>query len=105
MSLERPVFVCREKNGWRLRVWVQPGAKKTELAGLHGEHLKIRVQAPAVDNKANKVLTAFVAHVLGLKNNQVELECGHGARQKSLLVLTEDEPDWSSLSSGAEGKL
>jgi hypothetical protein len=99
MAADRPEYVGPAKGGgWRVSVWVQPGAKRTELAGLHGGCLKIRLQAPAVDNKANNALTAFVAGVLGIKAPQVVIESGHGSRQKNLLVYTEEEPDWNAFS-------
>jgi uncharacterized protein (TIGR00251 family) len=44
---------------------VQPGAKRTEIAGLHGEALKIRLAAPPVEGKANAALRAFIAERLG----------------------------------------
>ena len=99
MGVDRPEYAGPVKGGgWRVSVWVQPGAKRTELAGLHGGYLKIRLQAPAVDNKANNALTAFVAGVLGIKAPQVAIESGHGSRQKNLLVYTEEEPDWNVFS-------
>lgn len=97
-TTDRPGFAGPAKGGWRLCVWVQPGAKKTELAGMHGDYLKIRLHAPAVDNKANNALTVFVAKVLGLKSQQVSIESGHGSRQKNLLLHTEEEPDWNVFS-------
>lgn len=101
MPGERPVYAGKAKQGWRLSVWVQPGAKKTELAGMHGEYLKIRLQAPAVDNKANTALTAFVAKTLGLRPGMVSLESGHASRRKNLLLQTEEEPDWNLIFSRA----
>jgi uncharacterized protein len=90
-----PVYVRKTGEGeWRMRVWVQPGAKRDELAGLHQEHLKIRLGAPAVDNKANQALIAFVAGLLGLKRGQVSLETGHTSRQKTLRVEAGAEPVW-----------
>lgn len=68
---------------------------------MHGNFVKIRLQAPAVDNKANNALTGFVAKILGIKAQQVTLESGHGSRQKTLLVYTEEEPDWKVLSGQA----
>ena len=65
---------------------------------MHVEYLKIRLHAPAVDNKANNALTVFVAKVLGLKSQQVSIESGHGSRQKNLLLYTEEEPDWNVFS-------
>ena len=44
-------------NGiWRLSIWAQPGAKEDEVAGLYQGCVKLRVKAPAVDNKANKAI-------------------------------------------------
>jgi Uncharacterized conserved protein len=90
-----PKFVRKAGNGeWRLEVWVQPGAKKNELAGLHDDRLKIRLSAPAVDNKANQALVLYVAGLLGLKRNQVSLTAGHTSRKKTLRILAEKEPIW-----------
>jgi len=90
-----PLFVRLAGSGdWRVMVWVQPGAKRNELAGLHAECLKIRLSAPAVDNKANTALVEYVAALLGLKRNQVSLESGHMSRRKTLRVLAQKEPIW-----------
>ena len=40
---------------------VQPGAKRTEVAGMHGERVKIRLAAPPVDGAANDELVRFLA--------------------------------------------
>lgn len=95
MGQAPPVYVRKAGSGeWRLRIWVQPGAKRNELAGLHQDFLKIRLSAPAVDNKANLAVVAFVAALLGLKRSQVTLTAGHSSRQKTLRVLAEAEPAW-----------
>jgi uncharacterized protein (TIGR00251 family) len=49
-----------------LTVHLQPGAKRSEVAGEHGDALKIRLAAPAVDGRANAALLEFVAQRLGL---------------------------------------
>ncbi len=64
----------------------QPGAKKTAVAGVHGEALKIRLAAPPVEGKANEALIAYVAERLGLKRAQVELLRGATSREKMLRV-------------------
>ncbi|MHC1701291.1 MAG: DUF167 domain-containing protein [Humidesulfovibrio sp.] len=93
-----PVFVRQAGSGdWRIRVHVQPGARREELAGLFQDSLKVRLLAPAVDNKANGALVNFMANLLGLKRSQVSLASGHGSRSKSLRILAETEPDWSKL--------
>ena len=64
----------------------QPGAKKTEFAGLHGDALKIRLAAPPVDGKANEALIKFVAEALGLPKSAVNLKSGQTSRRKVLEV-------------------
>lgn len=65
-----------------LTLHVQPGAKKTEVAGLHGDALKIRLAAPPVDGKANDCLVAFLAKRLGLPKSGVALVSGETSRAK-----------------------
>lgn len=69
-----------------LTLHIQPGAKKTGFAGLHGDALKIRLAAPPVDGKANAALIRFVAETLSLPNAAVNLKSGHNSRRKVLEV-------------------
>ena len=70
-----------------LTLHIQPGAKKTEVAGVHGDALKIRLAAPPVDGKANAALIAFVADRLGLAKSAVSLKSGQTSRRKVLEVV------------------
>lgn len=69
-----------------LTLHIQPGAKKTEFAGLHGDTLKIRLAAPPVDGKANEALVKFLAEVLHLPKSAVTLKSGQTSRRKVLEV-------------------
>lgn len=69
-----------------LTLHIQPGAKKTEIAGEHGEALKIRLAAPPVDGKANDCLIAFLAERLGVAKSRVELVSGQSSRAKRVRV-------------------
>lgn len=69
-----------------LTLHIQPGAKKTEVAGEHGDALKIRLAAPPVDGKANAALIAFVADRLGIAKSAVTLKSGQTSRRKVLEV-------------------
>lgn len=69
-----------------LTLHIQPGAKKTEIAGRHGDALKIRLAAPPVDGKANEALLRFVADTLGLAKSAVILKSGQTSRRKVLEV-------------------
>ena len=70
-----------------LALHIQPGAKKTEVAGQHGEALKIRLAAPPVDGKANDCLIGFLADRLGVPKVHVVLEAGATSRTKRVRVV------------------
>ena len=72
-----------------LTLHIQPGAKKTEFAGQHGDALKIRLAAPPVDGKANEALVKFIAETLGIARSEVSIKSGHTSRRK---VVEIDNP-------------
>jgi uncharacterized protein len=65
---------------------VQPRASRTELAGRHGDALKVRVAAPPVDGAANEALIRFLADHLDVSRSAVRLEAGATGRIKVLAV-------------------
>lgn len=69
-----------------LTLHIQPGARTTELAGLHGDALKIRLAAPPVDGKANAALIDFIADRLEIARSAVRLKSGQSSRRKVLEV-------------------
>jgi len=70
----------------RLEVYIQPRAAKTELAGLHGNLIKIRIAAPPVDNAANHALVEFIAERLGIAKRCVRVVAGAASRRKILEI-------------------
>ena len=58
-------------DGVSMTLHIQPGAKKTEIAGIYGDALKIRLAAPPVDGKANTALIDFVARQLGIAKHRI----------------------------------
>jgi hypothetical protein len=76
----------RVADGWLLSVHVQPGAKTTQLAGLHGEDLKVRIAAPPVDGRANAALEELVADALGVPRRCVRVVKGATSRRKTVHV-------------------
>ncbi len=69
-----------------LTLHVQPGAKRTEVSGLHGEALKIRLAAPPVEGRANEALLKFIADFFGVPLRQVELKQGGQSRHKVVAI-------------------
>lgn len=83
-----PTWLHEVKGGVEIEIYVQPGAKVTELAGEHDGALKLRIHAPPVDGKANAAVLAFLALKLGVAKSQIELISGDKNRRKRLCVLT-----------------
>lgn len=79
-------WLVADGKGVTLRLHIQPGAKKTEVVGLHGEALKIRLAAPPVDGKANAGLIAFLAERLGVAKAAVSLVSGDTSRAKRVRI-------------------
>jgi uncharacterized protein (TIGR00251 family) len=65
-----------------LTIHVQPGASRTEYAGLHGGALKFRIAAPPVDGAANDELCRALADTFGLPRRAVTVQSGTMARRK-----------------------
>lgn len=72
--------------GVRLQIRVQPRASRTELAGLHGDALKVRLAAAPVDGAANDALIRFLAEHLGVPRSAVSLLSGSHSRAKVVEV-------------------
>jgi hypothetical protein len=79
-----------------LTLHIQPGAKRSELAGLHGEALKIRLAAPPVEGRANEALLKFIAGLFDVPVRQVELKQGGQSRHK-VVAITGSQVDPESL--------
>lgn len=73
-------------NDLLLHLHVQPGAKKSEIAGRHGDALKIRIAAPPREGEANAALIRFVAELFSVPHRRIALESGAGSRQKTIRV-------------------
>jgi uncharacterized protein (TIGR00251 family) len=69
-----------------LELHVQPGAKRTEFAGKHGERLKIRLAAPAHEGRANEALIEFLAGYYGVPRRSVRIVSGLRSRQKRVAI-------------------
>lgn len=79
-----------------LALHVQPGAKQSAIAGLHGDALKIRLAAPPIEGRANEALLRFIADLFDVPLRQVELKHGGQSRHK-VVAVTGSRVDPESL--------
>jgi uncharacterized protein len=76
----------RASIGWLLSVYAQPGARRSEISGLHGDALKVRVAAAPAEGRANDELVAFLAEALGVPRKSVTVVKGARSRRKTVAV-------------------
>jgi len=83
-------MIRETREGVTIAVRAQPGARKTAITGIYGEgqnaRLKIAVQAPPVEGRANEALIAFLADVFSMPRMSVELISGELSRSKVFLL-------------------
>ena len=78
-----------------LTLHVQPGASRTEYAGLHGDAHKIRLAAPAIEGRANEALVDFLAQAFKVRKADVTIVSGASARRKVVRVSgPQEQPPW-----------
>lgn len=75
----------------KIAIYATPGAKTTQVAGLHDQALRLRLAAPPVDGKANNALLAWAAQTFGVGKKQVELLHGAASRQKVIQITFASE--------------
>ncbi len=75
--------------GTEINVHIQPGASKSEIAGMHGDAIKIRIKARPVEGAANAALIDFIATSLGVTRNAVKILRGEKSRQKTVWVAVQ----------------
>lgn len=90
-ELNKPVHYFMPKitlhaDGVVLPIRAQPGARKNSINGVHDGALKVSVQAPPEDGKANDAIIELMKKVLGIKRNQIEILSGQTSRDKKFLI-------------------
>lgn len=81
-----PEWHRRDSEAITLVLYVQPGAKRSEVAGLHGAALKVRLAAPPIEGRANEALLRFIADRFRVPLRNVEIIQGEQSRHKRVVV-------------------
>lgn len=72
--------------GVLLLVRIVPGASRNQVTGVLDGRLRLRIQAPPVEGKANRELVKYVAGLFGISKGRVTIIKGEGSREKTLLL-------------------
>jgi uncharacterized protein (TIGR00251 family) len=79
-------WLTQQTGGVALLLHCQPGAKVSRIVGEHDGRLKIALNAPPLENRANEVLVAWLSERLKVSRRQVQLVSGQTSRKKRVLV-------------------
>ena len=79
------------KSDLQLKIYLQPGAKKSEIVGKHGDSIKIKVQSPPIDGKANEALINFLSEKLSISKSSISITAGLKSRFKTVCIKNYDE--------------
>ena len=79
-------LVTEGSGGVIVRIHLQPRASKTEICGIQGDELKVRVTSPPVDDAANRLCTEFFARSFKLPKSAVTIISGHKSRHKRVQI-------------------
>ena len=79
-------------NGADLEIWIraQPGARASDVRGIHAGAYKISVNARAIEGAANDALLDFLAEALQVPRRRCVLVSGHNSRQKRVRIESPD---------------
>jgi uncharacterized protein (TIGR00251 family) len=78
--------ITEHRGRIRFAVHMQPRASRTEVVGLHGDALKVRLSTPPVDGAANAALVELLADALGISRRAVRIVAGEMSRGKVVEV-------------------
>jgi uncharacterized protein (TIGR00251 family) len=96
-----PPFFLPTGQGYLLRLTVVPGAQRTQVVGLYGDRLKVRLAAPPEKGSANRELIDFLARSLNLPKSSFKLTVGAQSRSKVVWYRPVPGPVRPPLPSGA----
>jgi uncharacterized protein (TIGR00251 family) len=84
-----PIWLKQIPSGITLSLHCQPGAKQTKVLGLHDDCLKIALQAPPLENKANALLVAWLSKQLKVPQKQIQFISGQNNRRKRIEIQSD----------------
>lgn len=79
-------WIRETAKGILLPIRAIPRASKNEIQGAHGDALKVRLQAPPVEGKANTALIRFLSETLDIPRAQLSITAGETGRHKTVLL-------------------
>jgi len=81
-----PLSLSKTDQGIILPVHIVVKARKTEIAGLFGQSLKLKIASVPVLGKANREVIKFLSSLFGISKNQIKIVSGEKSKDKKILL-------------------
>lgn len=79
-------YLTEQATGCRIRIYVQPNARRSAWAGVHGDALKLALDAPPVDGRANEALRRFLSEFTHRPLSCITIHRGQKSRVKTVQI-------------------
>ena len=86
------VQINKHKNGVTFKVKVIPNSSSSKITEITEEYLKMKLNSPPIENKANKEVVLLLSKTLGIPKTSIEILSGDKNKLKTILIhCTEEE--------------
>ncbi len=86
-------FFQETPQGLLINIYVQPRASRNKISGIHNGALKMTIQAPPVDDAANRMCVEFLSKIFSVHRSAIEIVSGHTGRNKRVLLRCSQTAD------------
>ena len=93
--MDKNNIINRHENGIKVQVKVLPNSSKCEITGIIDNAVKIKLDVPPVEGKANEKLIKFLSKVLNIPKTSISISGGEVSRNKVLFI--QGNPDELSI--------
>lgn len=73
----------------KIKIYVQPNSSLSQVVGMHGDAVKIKIKAPPVDGEANEEIIRFLSDYLKISKKNISLKHGLSGRHKLIEIETD----------------
>lgn len=80
------INIKEEKDGISIKVSVIPNSSKSFVAGILDGVLKIKLNSPPIEGRANKEVIEFLSKLLGIPKTSITILKGDKNKLKTLLL-------------------
>ena len=84
--MKKVVFIKETADGVIFHIHVVPKSAKSEVAGVQGDAVKLKINAPPSEGQANSACIKFLSEILGVRKNQVTIVSGYKSRKKTVAI-------------------